>query len=358
MKSKERLRAALLGQPVDRLPWSPNLCYLFETLPAEIQKLGHMGVCKLVGADLLNRFVESPTLRIEPDEMKTVEWQENGRRYVETQTPVGSIRKAFQRSDEGGGTEFLIEHPLKSIEDYKVQIWIEEHVRLERNPDAAPSDESLDFAVLLPGPDMIKSTFQRMVERLIGTQQLAYDLMDFPEEVDALWEACRANNRKALKIAAETDFEFFLTIEDTSTQNYSPAMYEQYVLPEVSEWVKVLGENDKYFVQHACGHIKGLLPAMNRSGLLAVESLSPAPTGNLTVKEAREGLDPNIGIIGGIEPTELLNRSLDELGPYVEQVIEDARGGPFILANADSCPPGVSLEKFKLITEIAQSTTW
>lgn len=181
-----------------------------------------------------------------------------------------------------------------------------------------------------------------------------YDLADFPEEVEALWAAIRENNRKALAIAAESDLEFFVTWEDSSTQNYSPAMYEKYIVPEISEWCSVLAASGKRYIQHACGHLKGLIPLMNRCGLSAVESLSPAPTGNVTLTEARRALDPSIAIIGGIEPTELLNRSLSDLGPYVEQVIAEGSVGPFILANADSCPPGVTIEKFKLISEIVR----
>jgi hypothetical protein len=48
----------------------------------------------------------------------------------------------------------------------------------------------------------------------------------------------------------------------------------------------------------------------------------------------------SMGIIGGIEPTQLLNLTEAELVPYVESVIMDAQGGPFVLANSDSCPPG------------------
>ena len=351
MTSRERLKAAILGEPVDRTAWSPNLAYLFEHLPAEYQELGHMGFCKLIGADLLNRFGACPVSRIESDKIETVSWEEAGRSYVELRTPVGSIRRAHLLSEEGD-TSFLVEHPLKSIEDYKIQLWIEEHARFEFNPQIVPSDESLDIAMLIPGS--MKSAFQHMVEHLVGTEQLVYDLADFPEEVNALWQALRENDRKAVELAAQSDFEFFLTWEDSSTQNYSPMLYEEYIVSEISGWCSKLKANGKFYIQHACGHIKNLIPAMNTCGLCAVESLSPAPTGNVTLKEARAALDPQVGIIGGIEPTELLNRPLEQLGSYVEQVIEDAKGGPFVLANADSCPPGVSVEKFKLISEIVR----
>jgi hypothetical protein len=43
-----------------------------------------------------------------------------------------------------------------------------------------------------------------------------------------------------------------------------------------------------------------------------------------------------------------------ELGPYVETVIADATGGPFVLANSDSCPPGVTVEKFRRVADVAK----
>jgi hypothetical protein len=54
-----------------------------------------------------------------------------------------------------------------------------------------------------------------------------------------------------------------------------------------------------------------------------------------------------MGIIGGIEPTMFLNLTIEQLEPYVRGVIAEGAGGPFVLANSDSCPPGVTMEKFK-----------
>jgi len=42
------------------------------------------------------------------------------------------------------------------------------------------------------------------------------------------------------------------------------------------------------------------------------------------------------------------------LEPYVESVIADGKGGGFLLANSDSCPPGVTVEKFKLVADVAR----
>jgi uroporphyrinogen-III decarboxylase len=156
-------------------------------------------------------------------------------------------------------------------------------------------------------------------------------------------------------MAAETGaYEYYLTWEDSGTQNYSPRQYDRYIGSEIRQWCDFLNANGLRYIQHACGHVRELVRRMRDCGVYAIESISPPPTGNISIGEARRTVGGDFGIIGGIEPTDFLNLSLDELEPYVEQVIEAARGGAFILANSDSCPPGVSIEKFKLVSQVAE----
>jgi uroporphyrinogen-III decarboxylase len=95
---------------------------------------------------------------------------------------------------------------------------------------------------------------------------------------------------------------------------------------------------------------------MKTHGVQSVESISPPPTGNITIREARDVIGSSMGIIGGIEPTQFLRLPEKDLRSYVESVIRDASGGPFILANSDSCPPGVTISKFELVADIARRT--
>jgi len=93
---------------------------------------------------------------------------------------------------------------------------------------------------------------------------------------------------------------------------------------------------------------------MAQESVDAIESLSPPPTGNVEVWEAQEVLGPQLGVIGGIEPVHFLTLDLNNLGDYVNTLLDRVRPRHYILANSDSCPPGVSVEKFRLVTEIVQ----
>lgn len=354
MTSRERLIAALQGRPVDRLPFSPFLAYVWESYSQAVRDRGPLAFLREVGADPLWRGAPcSVTCRVPGAE---VEQKDDGDwiRHVTT-TPVGTLVQRHKRS-AGGNTNFLVEHPLKSAEDFKVRLWIEEHTQFTYDPAAARQHlsgdgrEGLSLGMLLPRG---KTAFQTMVEHLVGTEELVYALADCPDVVEQLLAVMVEKDLEAVRLAAQGPYDHFITWEDSSTQNYSPALYDRYIAPQIGQFCQVLAAHGKHYVQHACGHVRALLGSMKSSGVLAVESLSPPPTGNVTIREARQVLG-GTGIIGGIEPTRLLNTPLGKLEAYVEQVIAEAAGGPFVLANSDSCPPGVTAEKFKLIADVAR----
>lgn len=361
MTSTERLTAALLGQPVDHLPFSPFLAYVWESFPQEVQRAGIRAFHQRIGADPLWRGAPCP-IRVEVDGVETRSWAENGRNHVVQETPVGSLHSAWRMTAQAGQTPFLVEHPLKTEADYKTLLWIEEHTRFPFDP--APADQFLQA----DGHDGLclgmlvhrgKTAFQSMVEHYCGTEELAVHLLDeFPDTVETLWDTMRKNNERCAECAAQGPYRFWLTFEDSSTQNYSPAMYRRYIAPEITAYCRILAAHDKHYIQHACGHLNGLVTEMRDNGVLAVESISEPPTGDITIAEARRRVGATMGIVGGIEPVAFLHTPYERFGAYVEQIIDDARGGPFVLANSDSCPPGVTVEKYALAAEIARNTAW
>ena len=103
-------------------------------------------------------------------------------------------------------------------------------------------------------------------------------------------------------------------------------------------------------MQHACGHLRHLLPLIADSKIDALESVSEAPTGNISIKEISAILPERIAIIGGIEPTFFINSGKEELEDRVDFLCDLFQGKRFILANADSCPPQVDIDKFGIVS--------
>ena len=261
-------------------------------------------------------------------------------------TKVGTLQSKYM-FDPNMKAWFLVEHPLKTVEDYKTLQYIMEKATLTLNPAGFDAickeygDEVLVAPRLVPG---YKTAFQSMVEHWAGTAGFI-DMLDEEEElVEQTMDVIRELNRKSVELCSQTDAEVFISFEDSSTTNYSPSMYEEYAVAELNDWCDILHRENKLLIQHACGHIKHLLPAIAKSKIDCLESVTPVPTGNVTMKEVVAALPERISIIGGIDPMLLLNADWPTLEQYAKELLDTMQGRSFILSNSDSCPPGVKLE--------------
>ena len=358
MTSKERLQAAMKGEPVDRMPFAPLLAYFWEARPRAVREAGQLAFLRSVGADPLWRCSPGAVTHDVPGlKIRTVRRGSEEACFYET--PIGTLLERFRLSPEGA-TRYLVEHAVKGREDYRILASMEENTRVFI--DAAPMRRhfeedgreglSLGNPIHVRHENVRKTAFQSLVEHWVGTEKLIYDLFDHPEEIDLVLEPMRERNREAVRLSAGLDeYDWFLSFEDSSTQNYSPDMYSTYIAPELTEWARILSDGGKEYVQHACGHLRDLLPALREQGSWGVESLTPPETGNISVAETRKALGPEFGIIGGLEPVKLANLDPQELPAYVDEVLAENAGGRFILSNADSCPPEVEPEKFRIIAD-------
>ena len=369
MTPHQRLLAALRGQEVDRLPWSPFLAYWWDFQPKAIQDRGQVAFLREIGADaLLRGFITAFTCSDvqgisqytsfrEPIPGVEFHREEKGDLWRnEFNTPVGKLVSTAQLSPDGN-TRFMMEHPVKRREDYKILRYIVE--RMVIKPDYAAVQEEIDqvgeggLSVPLISP-FLKTPFQALVEHYVGTGQLVYDLMDYPEEVEETLAVMSEKALEAVRISVDSPAQTFITWEDSSTTNVSPGLFKRYIVPELNRWGAEIHAAGKLFLHHACGHVRALLPAMAKECVDAIESLSPPPTGNVEIWDARQALGPEMGLIGGIEPVHFLNLALPELRVYVEELIERMGVHRYILANSDSCPPGVTVEKFRMVSEMVR----
>lgn len=181
-------------------------------------------------------------------------------------------------------------------------------------------------------------------------------LHDEPEKVEECLEVMREKDLETVKISVDSPAEGFIFWEDSSTTNINPAIFQKYTAPIINEWGKIIHKEGKMLVHHACGHIKDLLPLMRETEIDAIESITPVPTGNIEMKEAKNMLEGSgISLIGGIDPVFFTTSKMDELEEYITHLLKDMGSKGFVLANSDSCPPDVEEEKFRMISRIVRN---
>lgn len=365
MTSRERLLNAISGKETDRTPFGPFLEYWWQNQPDALTDKGELEFLESVGADPLFRGhypmygknwenIELFKKTIDDCEISI---KENGNTRVTTyHTSKGDLRLGYKYV-ESGNTWFLVEHPIKEEEDFQILKYIMDSTHLEADYERFEREtEKLgDRGLLLPliCPET-KSSFQAMLETWVGTENMVYSVVDCPELVQETLDSMYRVSRDAAEIAANSSAPAFISWEDTSTTNISPQYYRDYILPEINMWCDIFHKKGKRYVQHACGRLKALLPDMADSKIDVLESVSPAPTGDVDLKDVNRIFPERISIIGGVEPVTLLNASEEEVIEKARELLGIMRNRGYVLSNSDSCPPGVSIEKFKALAKLVR----
>lgn len=363
MTVKERILGVLRGEKVDRVPWAPNLPFWWESQTDEFISQGEIPYLKSIGADPVIRgrlpyagreWVDLFMFDIHHTYCSMRTEETDGMRIETYETPLGDMKVIHKYSPNAGWG--LVEHPIREERDYEKLIAYFDDMTL--TPNSSVYEKLIkkwgeDEVVFIPDlSPRLKSSFQDLVEYWVGTEQIAYDVMDYPETIDRVLKAMRRVSRSGAEICANSPADAFLTWEDSSTTNISPSFYRDYIMPEIKEWCDILHRENKLYLQHACGHIKDLLPYFVESEIDAIESISPPTTGNVELWDARQELPENIALIGGIEAVDFEKLTIEELEAYVNRLLDKLKGSRYILANSDSLAPGVSFEKMLRIQNL------
>ena len=357
MRVKKRLLGAIRGQEIDRMPWSPFLAYYWDFVDEAIAKKGQFAYLQDLKADPLLRGFHC-LYQVKRHQCEIHDVTHGKTRTVTYTTPVGTLREVYTFAP-AAKTWFLTGHPVTNRETLNILQYIYEHTEIVRNTQQFDEDwQTLgDDALLLPViGTLCKTGIQSMVEHWLGTEELAYAMLDYPEEVESCLAVMRLRDRETVEISADSDAEGFIFWEDSSTTNLTPDTFCRYAAPQINEWGDIIHAHGKLLIHHACGHLKDLLAHMGETRIDAIESISPPPTGNVEISDAFSVLPAHIGLIGGIEPTVLLNETPDRFEQYVKKLILDNRSRRFVLANSDSCPPFVDEAKFAMVSQMVRDS--
>lgn len=367
MTSRERILHALAGTQPDRVPFSPFLAYWWEAQPDALTDAGELTFLEQIGADPLFRghypmtgknYEDAVLCKTRIDGCEIMQKTEGIRKTTTYHTAKEDLTLGY-RYVERSNSWFLVEHPLAKEEDFQLLTDIMNATHLE--PDLERYERETEqlgergYILPLICPEM-KTSFQSLLEKWVGTENLVYALIDFPEIVQETLDAMRRVSREAVEIAVQSSSPFFLSWEDTSTTNISPAYYEKYILPEINEWCGILHAHGKGYIQHACGHLHDLLPAMASSAIDGLGSLSPAPTGNVMLEDVADRFPKHISIIGGIEPVDLLESPIEVILNHAGHAMDVMQNRGYILSNSDSCPPGVTVEKLEALAKLVRNS--
>jgi len=386
MTERERILAAIRGDPVDRMPWVPRLEFWYRArlragnMPAELRGLSLYEVAERLGVgyyasvpdfthreeetDMLDRVLgifnvpvfayravlEGVDRRVTRRGRETV---------IEYHTPAGSIRTAEvftpEMLDGGVSVSWVTESAIQSPRDFEPVSYIFSHLRVEpragyKTRRKAVGDQGVAVGYVIGTACPV----HHIMKELMPVEQFFYALHDYPEKIERLAEAMEPYYARMKQLVADSEAEVVLLGGNYDDAITHPRFFEQYILPPLRDYADGLHARGKYLMTHTDGENRRLIPLYLRAGFDIADSVCPAPMTRLRIEEIREAFAGRITIWGGI-PSILLCRdsaSDTEFRRCIDELIgRYGHESRFVLGVSDMVTADALWDRLAYITE-------
>jgi uroporphyrinogen-III decarboxylase len=171
-----------------------------------------------------------------------------------------------------------------------------------------------------------------------GVETLAYLWADAPDALRDLFEVMERNHLDAFRLAATSEADALVGMDDTSTTVISPRMFGEVCLAYTDHIAEAAHEAGKFYFHHSCGLIRNLLPLYRQTKMEAVHAFQIPPIGDVTIAEGKRLLGPRITIIASLVQMcgSLADRAAVERS--IRQMFEDACPGDNVILGVAADP--------------------
>jgi hypothetical protein len=389
MNFEKLILSTLKGEKTDTLPFIPRLDIWYSanningTLPAKFKnaslrditdelELGYHAVVPLF-RDFANenddndigigiyRFRAIPYQVLLNNIERKVIRHSNGLTEVKYTTPKGIIKtgvvydESMRRS--GASLHVTKEHAIKGIQDFEALAYIFENAEVKPNYSYYTEfKESVvgNRGVAVGFSSLCASPMHFLIKELMAIDSFYYTLFDHREEMEHLAERLSVYCDKIFDVASNSPAEVILSGANYDQSITPPDFFEKYIAPGLKKQSKILHEKGKYLLTHTDGENFGLLDLYLQSEFDIADSICPAPTTSLTLKEVKDAFNGKITIWGGIPFNTVLENSMSdyEFEKFLNMTLESIGSGDhIILSIADTTPPGAKFERILKIAE-------
>lgn len=364
MTNRQRVLAVLDGKRPDRLPWIARIrlwYYARQTdgdMPARFKGMSELQIAKAIRSGDPAR--DGKVFKVRYEGIEVVEEKVPGATRQRFITPYGEVTygKITAGYLEGRSESGLpLEHPIKSVEDYKVWEYVAEHTHYDPT-----YEEYLDYEAQVgdEGFPMVSAgdcPFHFLQLNLIGYNSVFYHMMDHLPEFEHLMKVMTDVERERLwPVVAKSPARLILHGMHFDTQMTPPQLFRQYITPYYTEFSKLLHDSGKKLAWHADDDSQAILGVTKEAGFDMAECFCTAPMVSVTLEEARKVYGTDVIIWGGV-PSVVLEETFpdDEFEEYMRGVFRSiAPGDTLILGVADNVMPRSKIDRVERISQLVE----
>ena len=358
MTPRERLLAPFRGVVPDRPAWVADLSYWYEAaeirgqLPGAYR--GREGYKKLhedLGVGYYYDY-DAHVFEQEFDDVDFCERRMNGERIRQWRTAKGSLSEHWC---------FLERAACWARDKYAVTSETDLPILREicRRTHYAPAFAGYEAITAWVGEGGVplapvpRSPLPALLTDWCGVERTVYFLMDNLPEMQAIMEKIDEANDKAFEIVASAPCELVHFCDNLDSSASTP-LFERFMREYYERRLLRLHASGKHAVVHLDGRVRGLLPLLASCGFDGVESITPAPVGDVSIPDLRQvAANPQTILWGGI-PGAMFGPSWTrtQICEHTTQLLESlAEGGRLVVGSADQIPPNGNLEFCAVISE-------
>jgi len=376
MSVRERIRAALHRQPVDRLPFAPLFdAYAMMDLPEDIagepgiSRWGPRaitGALKALDCDVFLRHIAVHEPMGHARQLEALgafappvetQMEINGEEIVERIiTPIGTLTGVWKLTDRVGNIPHFTKYVVNNYEELKIFSYAVDHLSLEppiRRYDAFRKIDAFLGDDGLPSASITNSPFMYLIEFVCGLANTYLLLFEHRQMVEDILEKLHTSQKRYAGVIAESPPEVVIQYENTSSTLLSPRILRDYCLPYLNSYADIFRQAGKLFLIHMCGKLSVFTPDFASAGRFdGICDIAPLPTGDLPLDEAAKRV-PGKVVMGGIDATTFVSPDR----AYVTEKIADLvtktksfRG--VLLGSGDATPRGAQVENFRIIRRL------
>lgn len=272
---------------------------------------------------------------------------------------VGSCVGFIPHTAMGGEANYdlaapeLIKKPLESVEDID-KYDVDEVIKSMRNDPMYHKmlEQVRNAKELVQGDEILcvgPSAPFTAAGQLLGVEQLMEALFDdedgYVEKIMRFWNKIAvAYTKDMLDAGGEM---VYMWDPVASGDLISPAMYEEFVVPALSDLVKELHAVCPYIAMHICGD------SSTRPGYIAQMGIDGFSVGDIDVVKASNDANGQIVMMGNLNPaTTLINKSADEIYEISMGLCKSmANSGGFILSPGCDLSPLIPFENLQVMAK-------
>lgn len=361
MTPRERVLSVLEGKKPDRVPWFADLDYYAEGLvargaeaPGFQQSDRYVAWHRELGAGFYQQA--SWPYREVHEGCEVLERRDGPNRTRQVVTPAGTITERWQWSDLTL-SQAPVERLVKGVEDLPAYRYLMAHTRYE--PDFAMAERR---RVEVAGMGVVMcflpwSPLMRLVVIDAGIECAVTMLTDAPDAFEETLAAVKESLDRASAVSVSSPAEVLMITENLSSEVVGERLYERFLRPSYEEWSGKIRAAGKHSCIHMDGTLAGLLRQVSAVGFSFIEAMTPAPVGDIAVRDwpryRGKGSTIYWGGIPGSYFTPVVGDG--EFDRHVKEVLSVMRtDGRMVLGVADQVPPDGLEYRIRRVAELVE----